>query len=60
MKKRDRKDKAAQFKAIQDFKVRVLDFISIYVKQMQLKKNKLEFVTIVNKLVKALEIAHFD
>ena len=43
-----------------DFKVRVLDFLSIYVKQKSLKHEPTKQVTLIRGLLKALSTAHVD
>ena len=43
-----------------DFKVRVLDFLSIYVKQKSLKNEPTKQVTLIRGLLKALSTAHAD
>lgn len=40
--------------------MRVLDFISIYIRQAQVNKSKIDFVPIIKKLIEALETAHRD
>lgn len=63
------KEQANKFKQIQDFKVRVLDFVAIYIKEM--KKAQLESVTkdgeqhfesleVIKGLLKSLQVAHSD
>jgi len=65
------KQKAAQNKQIVDFKIRVLDFISIYVKEMRKRATEqaalgiqptaeLDAMRIIKGLLKALQVAHQD
>ena len=56
---------AAKLKQITDFKLRVLDFIEIYIKEMKKdvhygKPRKLDSIKIIKGLIKSLQIAHQD
>ena len=59
---------ATKFKQIQDFKVRVLDFVAIYIKEMkkqqehvqQQNSQHLDSLDIIKGLLKGLQVAHSD
>ena len=56
---------AAKLKQIVDFKLRVLDFIEIYIKEMKKeihygKHIKIDSIKIIKGLIKSLQIAHQD
>ena len=56
---------ATKFKQIQDFKVRVLDFVGIYVKEMKKKETTnrskaLDSMDLIKGLLKGLQAAHSD
>ena len=55
--------KANKYKQIMDFKVRALDFISIYVKEMKKKENskvQMQSFDLIKGLLKTLQVAHQD
>lgn len=55
--------KANKLKQIMDFKVRVLDFISIYIKEMKKVENsevQWNSQQLIKGLLKALQVAHQD
>eukprot|EP00347_Sterkiella_histriomuscorum_P021443 403333957 len=59
------KDEAGKYKQIQDFKIRVLDFIAIYIKEMtkkgdQLATQKFDSIDLIKGLLKGLQVAHQD
>lgn len=59
------KEQALKFKQIQDFKVRVLDFIAIYIKetkkeQVAASQENLDSLDIIKGLLKGLQVAHTD
>jgi hypothetical protein len=57
------KEMANEVKKIQDFKVRVLDFVAIYIKETKKQpsnKHALESLDIIKGLLKGLQVAHSD
>ena len=57
------KEQANDMKKIQDFKVRVLDFLAIYIKETkkrEQKKQALDSLDIIKGLLKGLQVAHSD
>jgi len=53
------KDQAGKFKQIQDFKIKVLDFVSIYIKEMDKQEGK-NSIDVIKGLLKGLQVAHSD
>lgn len=54
---------ANKLKQIMDFKVRVLDFLSIYVKEMKKAENQdrpIDSYKLIKGLLKGLQVAHQD
>ena len=52
-----------KFKSIEDFKIRALDFIDIYIREMKKKEshdNKFNSIDIIKGLLKAFQVAHQD
>ena len=43
-----------------DFKVRVLDFIAIYVQEMKNEEKQLDSLKLIKGLLKSLQVAHAD
>ena len=58
------KEMANEVKKIQDFKVRVLDFVAIYIKETKKQsgstKQAIESLDIIKGLLKGLQVAHSD
>lgn len=62
--KSSKQEAASKVKQIADFKVRVLDFIAIYVKEMKkanpAQRRSYDALKLIKQLLKALQVAHSD
>jgi hypothetical protein len=58
------REEALKFKQIQDFKVKVLDFIAIYIKETKkttvTRDDSMDTLDIIKGLLKGLQVAHTD
>ena len=60
------KEQATKYKQIQDFKVRVLDFVAIYIKEVKKEGSQrnneqhLDSLEIIKGLLRGLQVAHLD